>query len=473
MKIDVRNPRSGEVDTWIDAPTAQELVGIAATVRSAQPAWEAQGLQARIHAMTAWRDALGAHRDEIIAALVHDTGRLAESALEVDAIMRSIDRWCGLAPSLIDPEPPRPSSMPIVDVAQGLRPYQLAGVISPWNFPFLLSLIDAIPALLTGCAVIVKPSEIAPRFIGPVQRSIDDVPPLARVMTYVAGAGETGAALVDLADVVCFTGSVPTGRTVGERAAKRFIPAFLELGGKDPAIVLSTADLDRATSAIVWGSTANAGQSCLSIERVYVDAKIADAFVEQLVAKARAVRLAAPEPQDGEIGPIIAEKQIAVIEEHLTDARNRGAVVHCGGEIEVIGGGSYIRPTVLTNVDHSMKVMTEETFGPIIPVMRFNGTDEAVRLANDSTFGLSAAVFAGTAEEAMDVGSRLDSGGVSINDAALTALVYDGEKNSFNMSGLGGSRMGPAAMRRFARRQAFLIGTSPGADPWWFPQLQG
>ncbi len=467
--IGVRNPRTGEVDYHIEPPSKEELRATTARLREAQKEWERGGLDQRIAAMSAWRDAIGSDRQALLDALVADTGRIAESHLEIDAIMRSIERWCGMAPELLMDQPARPASIPSVHVAQGLRPYALVGVISPWNFPLLLSLIDAIPALLAGCAVIVKPSEIAPRFIEPLQATITkSTMPLA----FVAGAGETGAALVDEVDVVCFTGSVPTGRKVGEQAAQRFIPAFLELGGKDPAVVLASANLDRATSAILWGSTANAGQSCLSIERVYVDATIAEEFTAMLAEKARAVRLAVPEPTDGEIGPIIAEKQIAVIDDHLRDAFGKGAKALTGGAIQSIGGGAYLEPTVLTNVDHSMKVMVDETFGPVIPVMPFSTPDEGVTLANHSRYGLSAAVFAKGTEEALAIARRLNAGAVSVNDAALTALVYDGEKNSFNLSGLGGSRTGPAALRRFGRRQAYLIADGSAPDPWWYPGLR-
>jgi aldehyde dehydrogenase (NAD+) len=470
--IEVRNPRTGENDYAFEPPAAEQLATLASRLRAAQERWDSGGLDVRIAALRAWKEAIARRRPEIVAALVHDTGRLVESEMEVDAILRAIDRWCGIAPELLaDPEP-RPSSIPIVSVHQGLRPYQLVAVVSPWNFPLLLSLIDAIPALVAGCAAIVKPSEFTPRFIEPLRRAIEDSPALAGVLAYVPGAGETGSQLIDLADCVCFTGSVATGRGVGEQAARRFIPAFLELGGKDPALVLASADLDRATSAVLWGGTANAGQSCLSIERVYVEAPAFEPFVEMLAGKARDVRLAVPSPADGELGPIIAAKQIGVIADHVGDALARGATALCGGEVETIGGGSYVRATVLTGVDHSMKVMTEETFGPILPVMPVAGADEAVRLANDTIYGLSAAVFSGDPEEAIAVARRVRAGGISINDAALTALVHDGEKQSFNYSGLGGSRMGPAALRRFGRRQAFLVAGAGVPDPWWYPHLR-
>lgn len=465
--IEVRNPRTGSFDYTFEPPSADDLSALALRLREAQAGWEARGLDARIAAMMRWRDTLAARRADLVAALLADTGRIAESELEVDAILRSVDRWCAIAPELLADPSPKAASIPIVTVRQGMRPYPLVGVISPWNFPLLLSLIDAIPALVAGCAVIVKPSEIAPRFVEPLRQTIGDLP-----LAYVQGAGETGAALVDLVDCVCFTGSVPTGRAVGAQAMRKFIPCFLELGGKDPAVVLASADLGRASSAILWGGTANAGQSCLSIERIYVEEPAYGPFVEMLAAKAREVRLAAPNPTDGEIGPIIAAKQIAVIADHLAEAFAAGAKALTGGEVEVVGGGSYVRPTVMTGADHAMKIMREETFGPVLPVMPAASADEAVALANDTAYGLSAAVFAADADEAVAIGRRIRAGAISINDAALTALVHDGEKNSFNASGLGGSRMGPAALRRFGRRQAFLVASPEAPDPWWYPHLR-
>ncbi|MCA1831022.1 MAG: aldehyde dehydrogenase family protein, partial [Actinobacteria bacterium] len=435
-------------------------------LRRAQPEWQ-ESLEHRTAELSAWRDAIAAARTRIIDALIADTGRRIESEMEVDAVLGSIARWCAIAPELLADPARRPSAIPFIGVEQSLRPYELAGVISPWNFPLLLALLDAIPALVAGCAVIVKPSEIAPRFIEPLVATVPGGLPIA----FIAGDGSTGSTVIDNVDALCFTGSVATGRRVAEQAARRFIPAFLELGGKDPAVVLASADLERATSAILWGSTANAGQSCQSIERVYVAASLYETFVEMVTEKASRVELAAPTIEDGAIGPIIAEKQIAIIASQLEDAATKGAKARTGGAIETIDGGTYLRPTVLTDVDHTMKVMTEETFGPIIPVMSFEDDDDAVRLANDTIFGLSAAVF-GAEGAAIAVARRLNAGGVSINDAALTALVHDAEKNSFNLSGLGSSRMGPAALRRFGRRQAFLINGTPAPDPWWYPTLR-
>ncbi len=465
--IEVRNPRTGKYDYVIIPPPQKLLAQLCSRLRRAQKGWQQLGIEARVAALQAWKQEIISSRDKLTEALVTDTGRLSTSILEVDSFLSTIDRWCQLAPKLIQ-DTAKETEIPFIQVQQTLVPYPLVGVISPWNFPLLLSTIDAIPALLAGCAVIIKPSEIAPRFMNPLLTALNSVPQLRDVFTFIEGAGGTGVNLIDNVDAICFTGSVATGRKVAEMAAKRFIPAYLELGGKDPAIVLESANLDLATSAILWGAVVNTGQSCLSIERIYVAESIFEKFYHQLVTKAHDLKLAYPHLESGEIGPIIAEKQGAIIANHLQDAVSQGAIIHCGGKVEELDGGYWCRPTVLTEVNHNMLVMQEETFGPIMPVMAFSTVDEAVKLANDSVYGLSAAVFAGTEFEALEVARQIDAGAISINDAALTAIMHEGEKNAFKFSGLGGSRMGAAALNRFMRKKAFLVKSKAIVDPWWF-----
>ncbi|MFG1703742.1 aldehyde dehydrogenase family protein [Nonomuraea sp. M3C6] len=458
MSGTVRNPLTGRPERPLAPATAGRLAEIAAELRARAAGWQRAD---RGEILSAFGAALAAD-DDLLAALVADTGRVGESRLERQITAGLIERWARQAPALLAPPAERPASLPGVFVGGDAVPYELVGVISPWNFPLLLGLIDAVPALAAGCAVLVKPSEVTPRFIEPLMRLVPDELPL-RV---VEGDGETGAALVGMVDAVVFTGSVETGQVVGQAAARAFIPAFLELGGKDPAIVLEGADLDRATSAILWGGTANAGQSCQSIERIYVERGVHDAFLELLVAKAAKVKLTC---EGGPIGPIIGPGQEEVIAAHLADAVAGGALVHTGGQIERHGGGHWCRPTVLSQVTHGMRVMTEETFGPLLPLMAVADAQEAVALANDSVYGLSAAVFAGSEPAAMQVAARLRAGAISVNDASLTALVHEGEKHSFGLSGLGSSRMGAASIGRFLRRRAFLVNRSEAADPWWHP----
>ena len=466
--IEIRNPRTGKYDYVIIPPPEKLLVQQCNRLRRAQKKWFDLGLDGRIDALLQWKDAIYTTRDELTEALVIDTGRLSLSKSEIDSLVSSIDRWCRLASRFLQ-DTEKGTSIPFINLQQTALPYPLVGVISPWNFPLLLSTIDTIPALLAGCAVIVKPSEITPRFMAPLMNAVNAVPTLRDILTFIEGDGKTGATLVENVDLVCFTGSVETGQQVAIAAAQRFIPAFLELGGKDPGIVLESANIELATSAILWGSVVNSGQSCLSIERIYVAKNILEDFYHKLVTKAHKLKLAYPTLESGEIGPIISEKQVAIINEHLQDAVEKGAVIHSGGEVE-IGGGWWCHPTVMTEVNHDMKIMNEETFGPIMPIMSFSTVEEAIELANDTFYGLSAAIFSESRDEALQIARQIDAGAISINDASLTAMMQEAETNAFKFSGLGASRMGASALTRFMRKKAFLIKTNDNYDSWWFNQ---
>jgi len=382
----------------------------------------------------------------------------------VDAIGRNIDKWAHVARHTEEQAEQNSMAIPSIAFRSQRKPYALLGVISPWNFPLLLSLIDALPALIAGCAVIIKPSEVTPRFAEPMRKVIDQVPGLKDLLIYIDGDGSSGAALIDHVDMVCFTGSVRTGRKVGEAAARNFIPACLELGGNDPALVLADADVDRASSALVRGSVAATGQACQSIERIYVAQSLYDEFVEKLVEKAKSVQLNTPDIHTGHIGPIIFEKQADILKDQLDDAVTKGAVIHCGGEIERHEGGLWLKPTVITNVNHGMKLMSQETFGPIMPVMAFEDDQQAIDYANDTEFGLSGAVFSENKNHAVEVGSQIEAGGISINDACMTAFISEAEKNSFKLSGIGASRMGPEGYTRFFRKQAIITNTADAFD---------
>jgi aldehyde dehydrogenase (NAD+) len=291
-------------------------------------------------------------------------------------------------------------------------------------------------------------------------RTIAAVPELAEVLSVTEGAGETGAAMVDLVDAVCFTGSVPTGRLVAAAVARAFIPAFLELGGKDAVIVTRSADIERAATAALRASVSASGQACQSLERVYVDRGIFAPFLARVLEQARAVRTTAEDPAGGQIGPFIMARQAEIVREHIADAVARGARVECGGRI-VERGGVWCEATVLTNVDHRMKIMTEETFGPVMPIMPFDTIDEAIRLANEGDYGLSANVLAGSEAEANAIAERLDAGFVSINDVSMSSFVSDFEWEGFRFSGLGRSRMGPPGIARYLRTKAIVTNRGP------------
>ncbi len=452
MKI--RNPRSGLDDHAITPLDAPALAAVATRLRAAQPEWAARADRPAVLHRAA--DAIARHRAAIAQALTVDTGRAAISQIEVDGTVRLIRRWADSAEAIMAAHRPqdRPTAVPGITTSTRLVPYRLAGVIAPWNFPLTLALIDAIPALGAGCAVMVKPSEVTPRFIRPLLAALAEVPELP--LAVVEGDGATGAALVPLVDFIAFTGSVATGRKVAAAAALAFIPASLELGGKDPMIVLASADPVAAAAIALRASVVNTGQACQSIERVYVARALAAPFLAALVSAAQAVRLNHPDIAVGDIGPFIFSAQARIVQDQIDDALARGAHLLCGGQVEERDGGLYLRPTVLTGVTPDMALMREETFGPVIPVSLFDTVDEAVAMANAGSFGLSAAVLAGSTSEAEALAVRLNAGAVSINDGALTAMIWEAEKSSFGLSGLGPSRMGDSGIMRFLRRQALI-----------------
>ncbi len=464
--LPVRNPYTGEFDYEITPPTAEELAQTCTRLRAAQVKWGAAPLEHRIEVLSRWADELDAAYGPLSAADYADTGGCLISLIAPRIVAGSVRAWAADAPRALAAAARSGTSsiMPSISFRTQLVPYPLVGVISPWNGPLLLSMLDPVPALFAGSAVIVKPSEVAPRFTEPLMATIRAVPELAEVLTFITGDAQTGQELIGQVDMLCFTGSVPNGRKVAQACAARLIPVYLELGGKDPAVITASADLEAAATAVLRGAAFGTGQVCFSIERIYVHEDVHDEFVDILVRKAGQVKLNYPDIDDGEIGPFGFDRQAKIADEHLADAVAKGAVIRAGGPSQELGGGRYMRPTVLTEVNHDMLLMREESFAPFLPVMRYRTEDEAVELANDTSYGLSAAVIAGTAAEAARIGERINAGTVSLQDTFLTLFkTRDIGTNSFGDSGLGGDRTGPASILRFLRKKALLTQSAPPA----------
>lgn len=463
--LPLRNPRTGQFDGELPITSAVEVAALGAGLRKAQLDWAACSIEERCARLNTLADALVARRDGFLDALLADTGRWHESQIEVDGTVGAIRRWAQQAAGCLAEKPAQQEAIPFIHSQQTWVPFAVVGVISPWNFPLMLTLIDAVPALAAGCSILAKSSEVTSRFVPLLRESLDEAG-LGEVFKLVTGAGATGQAVIEASDQICFTGSVATGRKVGEACARRFIPASLELGGKDPALVLSDANIEHAARALAWGSFVNGGQSCMSIERVYVEAPVADAFIAALVKEASSLELAWPDPKQGQIGPVIAASQVELVRAQLADAKAKGARALTGGEL-IDHGGIWCPPTVLVDVSDEMAVVADESFASVLPVMVVVDEAEAIARANATEFGLSAAVFTQSPERAQRVARQLQAGGISINDACLTGMVQTAEKQSFKLSGMGGSRMGTASIRRFVRARALLINTGT-ASPWWF-----
>lgn len=451
-----RNPRTGEDDYEFAETTREGVAAEAARLRAAQPLWERRGPAARAAVLLEFADRIDAAAPQIAAALSVDTGRSTVSWIEVQGAAANIRRWAARGPELFAAleRGPKPSATPGIEIVTEYSAFPLFGAIAPWNFPVILSHIDAVPALMVGCAALVKPSEVTPRFVEPMREVLMQVPDLP--LAYVMGGPQVGQALIEEVDYVCFTGSTATGRKVAEAAARQLIPANLELGGKDPMIVTASADPVWAGRVALRASVVATGQACQSIERIFVAREIAEPFMESLVAEAERVAITHPDPAAGHIGPFIFPPQADKVQAQIDEAVTKGARVLTGGRVEQLGGGKYLRPTVLAEVTPDMAVMREETFGPVVPVTIYDDLDDAISQANDTEYGLSAAVLAGSLDEAAAIGARLDAGAISLQDGALTSMVGDATNQSRGASGLGPSRMGDSGMLRFLREQAMI-----------------
>jgi acyl-CoA reductase-like NAD-dependent aldehyde dehydrogenase len=469
--LTVLNPATGQriEDVPVDSPeSVAETVG---RVRANQPEWEALGIEGRFRWLSRLRDWLLDNEERVLDTMQAETGKVrGDTAAETIYLADLINFYGAKAERFIGDETVRPHSalMASKKLMVQHRPYPVVGVISPWNFPLALALGDALPALQAGAAVVVKPSEFTPLGVDEIVRAWKGEIGGPDVFDCVHGVGETGGALVDNVDFVQFTGSDRTGRRVMARAAETLTPVSLELGGKDPMIVLDDADLDRAANAAAWGSMFNSGQVCLSVERVYVEEPVYDEFVAKLSGEVRKLRQGADgrAPQK-DVGAMTSPNQTAIVEDHVEDAIASGARALTGGK-RGDGPGDYFEPTVLVDVDHSMKVMREETFGPVVGVMKVGDEEEALRLANDTRYGLAASVF-GEKARAERLGRRIEAGAVNVNDVIVNYVAMDVPMGGWKQSGIG-FRHGEYGIKKYCRPESVIVTRFAGKrEPTWYP----
>jgi acyl-CoA reductase-like NAD-dependent aldehyde dehydrogenase len=469
--FEVLNPATGAViaDVPIDSPEA--VAATVARVRGNQPEWEAMGIEGRYHWLGKLRDWIFDNQDRVLDTMQRETGKVRADAMNEPAYLTDLINFYGAnAAKFIGEESVRPHS-PLLAAKKlriQYRPHQVVGIISPWNFPLILSIGDALPALQAGAAVVIKPSEFTPLGLQELVEAWKQEIGGPDVLDCVQGIGETGGALVDNVDFVQFTGSDRTGRKVMARAAETLTPVSLELGGKDPMIVLADADLDRAANAAAWGGMMNSGQICMSTERIYVEEPAYDEFLAKLTAEVGRLRQG---PDDGsdprDVGAMTSPRQSEIVEEHVSDALAAGARALTGGK-RGDGPGDYFEPTVLVDVDHSMKVMRDETFGPVVGVMKVRDAEEAIRLANDSRYGLSGAVF-GQRERAEQVARRVECGAVNVNDVLVNYFATEVPMGGWKQSGIG-TRHGEAGIKKYCRSESIVITRFGGKrEPSWYP----
>jgi acyl-CoA reductase-like NAD-dependent aldehyde dehydrogenase len=472
--IEVRSPADARLVGTVADMTGDEVRAVAQRLRSAQPAWQGLGFTGRRAWLERFRDWILDNEDRLMRLVQDETGK-SWGDLPLGEIVASLDvlnYWARNAEKFLAPEKARPHSPMMMTKRMRVtyHPHQLVGSITPWNAQLAMQMLDIPAALMAGCAVLTKASEETPLAWAAAIEGWKEIG-APDVLDAVTGRGEAGSAIVDEVDMIQFTGSVHTGRRIGMRAAERMIPSCLELGGKDAMIVLADADIDRAAKAAVWGGFHNAGQICVSTERVYVEAPVYDEFVGKVIERAKALRVGTDGPGDFscDVGAIATRDQLAIIERHVADAVAKGATIAVGGR-KVEGSGLFFEPTVLLDVDESMACMTEETFGPTLPIVKVADIDEAVRRANDSEFGLAASVFSKDHAKGRAVAERIDAGSVNVNNVMTNvfqlAVPFGGRRGS----GIGARHGGAQGIRKYCWSKSIIEERlNLPSEIYWYP----
>ncbi|MEA2379836.1 MAG: hypothetical protein QOD13_3743, partial [Thermoleophilaceae bacterium] len=460
QKIQVDNPATGQIVASVDVVGPERIPELVERARAAQPGWEALGFEGRGQILRRCQKWVIDNSDRIIETIVSETGKAWEDAqlAEVSYAASAFGFWAKNAEKYLADERVKTASPFVKGRKLIVRhvPVGVVGVIGPWNYPLTNSFGDCIPAMAAGNAVILKPSEVTPLTALLMGECVRECGVPDGVYRVAPGFGETGGALVDAVDFLMFTGSTATGKKVMERAARTLTPVALELGGKDPMLVCADADLERAANAAVHYSMQNAGQTCISTERVYVEAPVYDEFVTLVTKKVGALRQGAPRgPGSVDLGAVIHPPQSDIVERHVKDALERGARVLVGGGRRD-ESGHFFEPTVLVDVDHSMACMREETFGPTVPIMRVRDAEEAVRLANDSPYGLQASVWTKDTGKGERLARRIEAGAVTVNDAQVNYLALELPMGGWKESGLG-TRHGADGIRKYTKKQSLLV----------------
>jgi acyl-CoA reductase-like NAD-dependent aldehyde dehydrogenase len=467
------NPATGEVLREFECAGAAEVQAAVARARAAQGAWAALGVRQRIAVVREFQRRLHERRSEIAEAITREAGKPVAEALttEVLVVLDAARFLIDNAYRVLRDEP-----VPHGNLATKLKrgrlvrePYGVVGIISPWNYPFSVPATEALAALVAGNAVVLKPSEFTSLVALELASLLHEAGVRPDIFQVVVGDGATGTALIHSPiDKLVFTGSVATGKRIAVAAAERLLPVVLELGGKDAMLVLDDADLDVASSAAVWGAFVNAGQTCLSVERCYVHRSLYEPFLKACVEKTKKLVVTDGGDHNSDVGPLIHQRQLNLVAEHVEDAKARGARVLAGGSRYPEVGANFYHPTVLADVTHEMRIMREETFGPVLPVMAFDSDEEAVRLANDSEFGLAASIFTRDNARGQQLARRIQAGTVMVNDVVSCFGISEAPHGGVKSSGIGRThgRFGLEEMVRLKYVDSDLM---PGMKKvWWY-----
>jgi acyl-CoA reductase-like NAD-dependent aldehyde dehydrogenase len=472
-KISSVNPATGEVLRELECASEAEVQATVARARAAQPAWAGIGARRRIAVLRKFQRTLLEKKSDIAEAITREAGKPVAEALttEVLVVLDAARFLIDNAWRLLRDEP-----LPHGNLAAKLKsgrlvrePFGVVGIISPWNYPFSIPATETLAALVAGNAVVLKPSEFTSLVALELQSLLHTAGVPRDVFQVVIGDGATGATLIrSEIDKLVFTGSVATGKRIAVVAAERLLPVMLELGGKDPMLVLDDADVEVASSAAVWGAFVNAGQTCLSVERCYVHRSLYDVFLSACVEKTGKLRVGNGVDLEIDVGPMIHERQLQIVEAHVEDAVARGARVLAGGSRLPELGKNFYQPTVLADVTHEMRIMREETFGPVLPVMVFDNDDEVVQLANDSEYGLAASVWTCNCARGEHLASRIQAGTVMVNDVVSCFGISEAPHGGVKSSGVGRAH-GRFGLEEMVRMKYLDVDLTPGMKKvWWY-----
>lgn len=473
-----RDPATNEVLGEFGCASEQEVHQAVARARNAQSAWAELGVQKRISILRNFQRLLHESKSEVARLISRETGKPYVEGLttEIVVVLDAVRFLVENAFELLKEERLAHGSIAMKTKSGRIlrEPYGVIGIISPWNYPFSIPATEALAALVAGNAVVVKPSEFTSLVALKLAELFHRAGVPEHILHVLNGDGTTGAALVNSRiDKLLFTGSVAPGKRIAEAAAARLLPVVLELGGKDPMIVLEDADIDVASSGAIWGAFVNAGQTCLSVERCYVHRTVYEQFAAECARKVNHLQVGNGLDAETDIGPMIHERQLRIVEQHVEDALKRGARVLAGGKRLTELGPNFYEPTVLADVTHDMQIMREETFGPVLPLMPFDSEDEAVRLANDSEYGLSASIWTKDRSRGEAVARYINAGIVMVNDAVSCFGISEAPHGGFKSSGIGRSH-GRFGLEEMARIKYMASDLLPGMKKiWWYGYGKG
>ncbi len=472
-KIFSINPATNETLRGFECASGAEVVVAVGQARKAQPDWAGLGVGKRIAILRQFQTLLHARKSEVAELVTREAGKPYVEALltEVQIVLDSAGFLIENAYRLLRDERLTHGN-PVMKTKSGRlvrEPYGVIGIISPWNYPFSIPGTQSLAALVAGNAVVLKPSEFTSLTAIELMSLLHQAGVPEPVFQVVQGDGGTGTALTgaDL-DKIVFTGSVATGKHIAQAAAARLMPVVLELGGKDPMLVLDDADIEIASRGAVWGAFANAGQACLSVERCYVHRSLYQPFLQACVRHTQDLRVGNGMERNTDVGPMIHERQLQNVEAQVEDARALGARVLAGGKRLADLGANFYAPTILADVSPEMRIMREETFGPVLPVMAFDSDDEAVRLANDSEYGLAASVWTRDRARGDRLARRIQAGTVMVNDALSCFGIREAPHGGIKASGLGRSH-GRFGLEEMTRLKYIDSDRLPGMEKvWWY-----